>query len=105
MLAFLRAETGSDPPRYGLFVVPARGGSPRRLTGIGVFGSPGIAWSPDGRRIAYEANAPRDSIFLIGVNGRGKVALTDGELPAWSPDGRRLAFRRAKPAALPTSSS
>jgi WD40-like Beta Propeller Repeat len=93
-LAFVRWEGDS---LYGLHVMRTDRGSPRRLTGIEAYGFSSIAWSPDGRRIAYKASTPRDSIFLIGVDGRRRVRLTDGDLPTWSPDGRRLAFRRHGP--------
>jgi Tol biopolymer transport system component len=94
MLAFVRWEGGS---LYGLHVIRADLGSPRRLTGIEAYGFPSIAWSPDGRRIAYRASAPRDAIFLIGVDRRRSVRVTEGGLPAWSPDGRRLVFVRREP--------
>ena len=55
------------------------------------------AWSPDGRRIAFESN--RDGgweIYVMNADGSDVVQLTnnrgwDGG-PAWSPDGRRIAF-------------
>ncbi|MEM7755569.1 MAG: hypothetical protein AAF297_08015, partial [Planctomycetota bacterium] len=64
------------------------------------------SWSPDGARIAYAsvpnperwtgvgrgALPPSASIEMIGVDGRGQVALTGGNsidmMPAWSPSGR-----------------
>jgi hypothetical protein len=93
-LAFVRWEGGA---LFGLHVIRTDRGSARRLTGIAAYGGPSIAWSPDGRRIAYRASAPKDSIFLISVDGRRRVRLTDGALPVWSPDGRRLAFTRHDP--------
>jgi Tol biopolymer transport system component len=48
------------------------------------------AWSPDGRRIAFE----RDGlIHLMDGDGSNETKLGAGSSPTWSPDGRRLAFR------------
>jgi Tol biopolymer transport system component len=88
----------------GIFVMPALGGAPRRLTRIGTapqaggpgWGTPieGLDWSPDGTRIAW----------ALGYNGEGVTVLTraSGDTlnlpaptapfsPAWSPDGRNIA--------------
>ncbi|PAP76412.1 peptidase MA family metallohydrolase [Rubrivirga marina] len=60
--------------------------------------TPGLAWSPDGRRLAVAVtSAGRDQIALVDVR-EGDVESVD--LPgvesvvsvAWSPDGTRLAF-------------
>jgi TolB protein len=50
-----------------------------------------LAWSPDGRRIAYTDGS---NIHVIDADGRNPHALTraGGEEPAWSPDGRTIAF-------------
>lgn len=52
-----------------------------------------VAWSPDGRRLAY---ACRRGIFTIRSDGSGRRLLPTGlrsvSSPSWSPDGRRMAF-------------
>jgi Tol biopolymer transport system component len=65
------------------------------------------AWSPDGRRIAYEYNPSptgqhsHDSdIYVMNANGSFPQRLTrvvgfDGD-PAWSPDGRRIVFESTR---------
>jgi len=69
-----------------------------RVRTLGVGGS-SVAWSPDGRRLAY--NAPDDLIKTIGVDGRRRRTVTRtrrctaininlGSGVAWSPDGRQL---------------
>jgi hypothetical protein len=49
------------------------------------------AWSPDGRRLAFECS----SICVLDLDSGSLVAITYGHLhdgPAWSPDGSRIAF-------------
>ena len=73
--------------------------------GPGCFALP--AWSPDGKRIAYEYNpsakgipARRSDIWVMNANGRFRRPLTttlgfDGD-PAWSPDGRKIVFESTR---------
>ena len=63
------------------------------------------AWSPDGRRIAFQSNRESPNgfhaIFVVNADGTDVVRLTgydrDANHPDWSPDGKRLVFslRRA----------
>ena len=55
------------------------------------------AWSPDGRRIAFDSNRDGNrEVYVMNADGSGVTRLTDNgaadEFPAWSPDGRRIAF-------------
>jgi Tol biopolymer transport system component/DNA-binding winged helix-turn-helix (wHTH) protein len=90
--------------RRGIWIMPAAGGAPRRLT---EFGSR-PAWSPDGRRVAFGANArvmaARTQIWSVDADGSDLTPLTtagrpDGvhQTPVWSPDGRHLAFQAGTP--------
>lgn len=69
----------------------------RKLTGTGGLALQGLAWSPDGKRIAVSATrGDRTEIFTLDRNGQGLSALTDAPglklAPTWSPDGRDVLF-------------
>ena len=71
-----------------VFVVPAGGGSARKLTG----GSE-AAWSPDGRSVAFRREVLDEQwIFVMpGVGGDAR-RIAAGTSPEWSPDGSSIAF-------------
>jgi Tol biopolymer transport system component/DNA-binding winged helix-turn-helix (wHTH) protein len=93
--------------RGGIWVVPALGGSARRLT---EFGSK-PAWSRDGSMIAFQSESPGDlngsaygalppsTIWTIPARGGQPSQITQVGIPrgghsspSWSPDGKRLVF-------------
>ena len=102
LIAFQSFRTGSSQI-YTETVPP----SPvKALThGPGCFALP--AWSPDGRRIAYEYNpnpkgipARQSDIWVMNADGRFRKPLTttlgfDGD-PAWSPDGKKIVFESTR---------
>ena len=59
------------------------------------------AWSPDGRRIAFEGGQGDDrDIYVVNGDGTGRTELTfsstfDGD-PAWSPDAQTIAFESTR---------
>jgi dipeptidyl aminopeptidase/acylaminoacyl peptidase len=90
-------------PRH-VYVVPATGGEPRAVTS-GTLSQGDIAWSPDGRLIAYVEDSTdldelrEDSdpdIYLVEVATGAIRRLAGGRgyqrNPAFSPDGRQVAF-------------
>ena len=57
------------------------------------------AWSPDGKRIAFEFTrdgAHASDIYVINIDGSEQRNLTDhvyvDATPSWSPDGKKIAF-------------
>ena len=71
-----------------IYVVPALGGTPRRL----IDRASTHAWAPDGRQIAFERT---DGLWVRGADGgkeRRVVASSYLHSPSWSPDGRRIAY-------------
>jgi dipeptidyl aminopeptidase/acylaminoacyl peptidase len=88
----------TDDGRTDIYIVPAAGGPPRRLTfddGIVSF----HAWSPDGSQILYGVWATRDSrdyqikvadcrSGAVGTVTSGPCLAMSTGLAAWLPDGR-----------------
>jgi len=51
------------------------------------------AWSPDGRRIAFDDH---DGIYVVNADGSGLRRLAqNAAFESWSPDGRKLIFTQA----------
>lgn len=68
---------------------------PGRLLETFLFVS-GLAWSPDGRRIAFDSKpGALTQIFTMTPDGGGRIQLTSQGAnygAVWSPDGRHIAF-------------
>jgi dipeptidyl aminopeptidase/acylaminoacyl peptidase len=90
---------------FDIWVLDLAGGAARRLTDDPAWEFD-PAWSPDGRRIAFNSNRPDPlrspfGIFMRAANGEGKdVTLlrtdTTAQTPDWSPDGRSIMFGRGE---------
>ena len=77
----------------GIEIVAALGGIPKLLVGgQAQDGAADLAWSPDGRSIAY---CRRDTLYARALDGgasRRVVAGFELHSPAWSPDGVWIAY-------------
>lgn len=92
----------------GLAIIPAGGGTPRRVTTNPEHGGAGggecgcdvdARFTPDGRHIVFQRlrhDETDSAIFIVGRDGRGLRRLTDWKLaaglPRVSPDGRLIAY-------------
>jgi TolB protein len=84
---------------FDIFVVEPDGSGLRKLATKPV-GDNFPAWSPDGKRLAFEASQdPSDSnidIYVMNADGSGVKRITEerthDRMPAWSPDGTKIAF-------------
>lgn len=58
-----------------------------------------IAWSPNGRNIAFEVGIPKlpHEVVVIDVNDRQELSRFPGEQPAWRPDSQRLVIKSCSP--------
>jgi Tol biopolymer transport system component len=94
VLVIYRGSAGAD-----IYAIRADGSGVRRLTRGGRDES-GVAFSPDGRRIAFSREGGGGSaIFSMRSRGGGLHRVSQGNGydtdPAYSPDGRLIAFSRA----------
>lgn len=61
-------------------------------------GISGLAWTPEGTRIAYAhtwaASDGRDGIWVVSADGSAEPThlIASGSSPTWSPDGTRIAY-------------
>ena len=111
-----RSPTWSPDGRYiafsrfsdsekGIFIVPALGGTERKLYSPdwGHFAFGAVVWSPDGKFLAYldRSSSETVGIWLLSIENLERRQLTwppaqnlFDMVPAFSPDGQTLAFVR-----------
>ncbi len=86
--------------KYPFLYTSRGGGDPVKLLGDKGSMVSGVAYSPDGRRLAVtisENNGERAEIYVANADGSGLTKITDTRYftntsPSWSPDGKQLAF-------------
>jgi len=96
-IAFVSAPGPGPAP---LYVVNADGSGQGWLT-LTAEGGPPVAWSPDGRRIAFTSVRDGNAeVYVMNADGSGQRRLTrdpaQDSVKAWSPDGRKIAFVRQR---------
>ena len=96
---------GDDPVRTTcLWTIEVEGGPPERLTDGAGFAVDDFTWSPDSRRIAFDASqvgVPQSfytyDIYVLTLADRSVRKIVDRQgpdfFPVWSPDGREIAYR------------
>ncbi len=94
------AFSGDYDGNRDVYVMPAAGGEPTRLTWHPARDRV-LDWEPDGLSVRFQS--PRGQwggfsapMYTMPVTGgfATKIALSEGGLSSWSPDGRQLAFNR-----------
>ncbi|MGA7566676.1 MAG: PDZ domain-containing protein [Terriglobales bacterium] len=85
--------------RGDVFTVPAKEGSVRNLTHSPGVREQKVAWSPDGKWIAYISDRTgEDEIYIVPQDGLGpEEQITSGHKgfmfqPVWSPDSSKIAW-------------
>ncbi len=109
MIAFVAATAASNATE--IFRINADGSALRQLTSTPQRIETELAWSPDGRLIAFQRGRCvdkrlcyaykgfiRSHLYTMNAYGRKVTKIKTGgfsaEGPAWSPDGRHIAFER-----------
>ncbi len=93
----LVAYTADYDGNADVYVVPAAGGEPRRLT-YHPADDVALCWTPDGARVAFRSSrnafADPERLFTVPVTGGfpAEVPLERVHEAAYSPDGARLAY-------------
>ena len=106
------AFTGQYDGNTEVFVIPATGGSPKRLTYTATLNRDKVSdrmgpnnivmsWTPDGKNIIYRSrkqtfNSFKGQLFKVPVDGgmSTELPLADGGFCSFSEDGNQLAFNR-----------
>lgn len=93
LIAFSSAKGG----HFGIWTVHEDGSSLTKVVSTRLPPG-GLAWSPDGKRIAFGRGGLHADLWVMRADGTGAHRITHGPAddfwPAWSPAGTRIAFER-----------
>ncbi len=106
------AYTGQHDGNTEVYVMPANGGAPKRLTYTATLGRDFVwdrmgpnnivmGWAPDSRKVVFRSrmksfNSFKGQLFTIDLNGGlpEQLPLATAGFCSYSPDGRKLAFNK-----------
>jgi len=99
---FTNRRKNRDDLKYNfqLYMMNADGTEQKRVTSDGPGINFNISWSPNGNRLAFQSSPEFNpgvfSIYTIGIDGKRRKRITDGQYndtyPRWSPDGNQILF-------------
>lgn len=90
-------DLAQDGRRRDVWIVPAAGGRPRRVSDDSLGGA-GARWSPDGSAVAYVStrggSPPQVHLYRVGTRRTQRLTdlATGADGVVWSPTGTHLAF-------------
>ena len=91
------AYTGRVDGNTDVYVMPAQGGVPKRLT-YHPGADQALGWTPDSRQVLFSSTRNSYSrfwrMFTVGLQGGlpAEVPLPEGIMGSFSPDGKRIAY-------------
>src|SRR5512147_1976507 len=91
------AYTGTYDGNADVYVMPAGGGEPKRLT-FHPTADHVLGWTPDSKQVLFSSSrnsyAGFDRLFTIGLDGGlpHELPLPEGVMGSFSPDGKQLAY-------------
>jgi hypothetical protein len=87
-LAFVSTRNGTPQ----VFVAQANGYGATRFSAEQYADVHDLAWSPDGKKLAYDADQEDGTTALVVDDGTTQTAGSAGTRPVWSPTGSRIAY-------------
>lgn len=92
-IAFARIDSSTNTA--GLYLMNADGSNVQQLTSFNQPTLRDLAWSPDGKRIAFSLGGVLQMMNADGSNLHLLGNAVVGDNPAWSPDSSEIAFQGA----------